>query len=79
MHIQLLMLAVHRAWRTDPGSAARRILVDAAARLGGQNLGHLSRIAQRRPDVRPTRDRRGLAINLRRGRGLAYWRRRLGA
>jgi Bacterial regulatory proteins, luxR family len=31
----LLWLAVSRAWWTDPGPAARRILVDATRRLGG--------------------------------------------
>jgi DNA-binding CsgD family transcriptional regulator len=35
LHISLLWLAVSRAWWTDPGPAARRILVDAASRLGG--------------------------------------------
>jgi len=35
LHISLLWLAVSRAWWTDPGPAARRILVDAARRLGG--------------------------------------------
>jgi hypothetical protein len=35
LHISLLWLAVSRAWWTDPGPVARRILVDAARRLGG--------------------------------------------
>jgi ATP/maltotriose-dependent transcriptional regulator MalT len=35
LHVRLLWLAVSRAWWTDPGPAARRILVDAAHRLGG--------------------------------------------
>jgi DNA-binding CsgD family transcriptional regulator len=35
LHVRLLWLAVSRAWWTDPGPAARRILVDAARRLGG--------------------------------------------
>ena len=35
LHVSLLWLAVSRAWWTDPGPAARRILVDAARRLGG--------------------------------------------
>jgi DNA-binding CsgD family transcriptional regulator len=35
LHINLIWLAVSRAWWTDPGPAARRILVDAAGRLGG--------------------------------------------
>ena len=35
LHVGLLWLAVSRAWWTDPGPAARRILVDAARRLGG--------------------------------------------
>ena len=35
LHIRLLWLAVSRAWWTDPGPAARRILVGAARRLGG--------------------------------------------
>jgi DNA-binding CsgD family transcriptional regulator/tetratricopeptide (TPR) repeat protein len=35
LHINLLWLAVSRAWWSDPGPAARRILVDAARRLGG--------------------------------------------
>jgi DNA-binding CsgD family transcriptional regulator len=35
LHIRLLWLAVSRAWWTDPGPAARRILVDAARRLDG--------------------------------------------
>ena len=35
LHIRLLWLAISRAWWTDPGAAARRILVDAAGRLGG--------------------------------------------
>ncbi len=33
--MRLLWLAVSRAWWTDPGPAARRILVAAARRLGG--------------------------------------------
>ena len=35
LHVRLLWLAASRAWWTDPGPAARRILVDAARRLGG--------------------------------------------
>ena len=35
LHVRLLWLAVSRAWWTDPGPDARRILVDAALRLGG--------------------------------------------
>jgi hypothetical protein len=35
LHVRLLWLAISRAWWTDPGPAARRILVDAARRLGG--------------------------------------------
>ena len=35
LHIRLLWLAISRAWWTDPGPAARRILVEAARRLGG--------------------------------------------
>src|ERR1700688_3400639 len=35
LHVRLLWLAISRAWWTDPGPAARRILVDAACRLGG--------------------------------------------
>ena len=34
LHIGLLWRAVSRAWWTDPGPAARRVLVDAARRLG---------------------------------------------
>jgi hypothetical protein len=37
LHVRLLRLAVSRAWWTDPGPAARRILVDAARRLGGSD------------------------------------------
>jgi hypothetical protein len=33
--IRLLWLAISRAWWTDPGPAPRRILVDAARRVGG--------------------------------------------
>jgi DNA-binding CsgD family transcriptional regulator len=35
LHVRLLWLATSRAWWTDPGPAARSILVDAARRLGG--------------------------------------------
>ena len=35
LHVRLLWLAISRAWWTDPGPAARRILVGAARRLGG--------------------------------------------
>ena len=34
LYLKLLMLAVHRAWQTDPGPGARGILVEAAVRLG---------------------------------------------
>jgi DNA-binding CsgD family transcriptional regulator/transcriptional regulator with XRE-family HTH domain len=35
LHVRLVWLAISRAWWTDPGPAARRILVDASRRLGG--------------------------------------------
>jgi AAA ATPase domain len=35
LHVRLLWLAISRAWWTDPGPAARRVLVDAARRPGG--------------------------------------------
>jgi DNA-binding CsgD family transcriptional regulator len=35
LHVDLLWLVASRSWWADPGPAARRVLIDAARRLGG--------------------------------------------
>jgi len=37
LHVDLLWLVASRAWWVDPGPQARRLLIDAAERLGGAN------------------------------------------
>jgi DNA-binding CsgD family transcriptional regulator len=38
LHVDLLWLVASRSWWVDPGPAARRILIDAAHRLGGVDV-----------------------------------------
>jgi DNA-binding CsgD family transcriptional regulator len=37
LHVDLLWLVASRAWWVDPGREARRALIDASGRLGGEN------------------------------------------
>jgi ATP/maltotriose-dependent transcriptional regulator MalT len=41
LHIDLLWLVAQRAWWADPGPAARRLLIEAAERLGGADAADL--------------------------------------
>jgi len=38
LHVDLLWLVASRSWWVDPGPAARRVLIDAARRLGGADV-----------------------------------------